>query len=107
MASTGPAWLIKGVAVIGRHKLRLLFEDGTVGDVSFEEDAWDGVFAPLRDPARFANVTVLGGPSSGPKTSSTGRRSLCTKPPGPTRSPRSSEVDSQGCAYLKGALGWW
>lgn len=61
MASTGPAWLIKGVAVIGRHKLRLLFEDGTVGDVSFEEDAWDGVFAPLRDPARFANVTVLGG----------------------------------------------
>ena len=61
MADKRPAWLIKGVAVIGEHKLRLLFEDGTVGDVSFEQDPWDGVFAPLRDPNRFANVTVLDG----------------------------------------------
>ncbi len=49
---------IVGVAVIGDHKLRLLFEDGTVGDISFEGDPWNGVFAPLRDPARFAKVTV-------------------------------------------------
>jgi hypothetical protein len=61
MSSTRPAWLIKGVAVIGEHKLRLLFEDGTVGDVSFVDDRWDGVFAPLGDPDRFANVTVLHG----------------------------------------------
>ena len=61
MSSTRPAWLIKGVAVIGEHKLRLLFEDGTVGDVSFERDPWDGVFAPLKDPDRFANVTVHNG----------------------------------------------
>jgi hypothetical protein len=61
MSSMRPAWLIKGVAVIGEHKLRLLFEDGTVGDVSFVDDRWDGVFAPLRDPDRFANVTVLHG----------------------------------------------
>lgn len=61
MSSPRPAWLIKGVAVIGEHKLRLLFEDGTVGDVSFERDPWDGVFAPLRDPDRFAKVTVQDG----------------------------------------------
>jgi hypothetical protein len=61
MSTTRPAWLIKGVAVIGEHKLRLLFEDGTVGDVSFERDPWDGVFAPLRDPGRFAKVTVQDG----------------------------------------------
>jgi hypothetical protein len=29
--------------------------------VSFHDDPWDGVFAPLKDPARFANVTVLDG----------------------------------------------
>ena len=58
MAKTHPLVDITGVAVIGDHKLRLLFEDGTVGDVSFEDDAWNGVFAPLRDPARFAKVTV-------------------------------------------------
>ena len=58
MSETPPLWDITGVAVIGDHKLRLLFEDGTVGDVSFESDSWNGVFAPLRDPASFARVTI-------------------------------------------------
>ncbi len=58
MAATRPLWDIKGVAVIGEYKLRLLFEDGTVGDVSFEDREWNGVFEPLRDPARFAKVTI-------------------------------------------------
>jgi hypothetical protein len=49
---------VTGVAVIGDHKLRLLFEDGTVGDVSFADHEWKGVFEPLRDPARFAKVTI-------------------------------------------------
>jgi hypothetical protein len=49
---------IKGVVVIGDHKLRLLFEDGTVGDVSFADHEWPGVLAPLRDPAYFAKVTA-------------------------------------------------
>jgi hypothetical protein len=52
---------VTGVAVIGDHQLRLLFEDGTVGDVSFGDEVWTGVFEPLRDPARFAKVTVEGG----------------------------------------------
>jgi hypothetical protein len=49
---------IRGVVVIGDHKLRLLFEDGTVGDVSFADHDWAGVLAPLRDPVCFAKVTA-------------------------------------------------
>jgi hypothetical protein len=47
--------------VIGDHSVRLTFEDGTVGDVSFDESYWTGVFEPLRDPQRFAKVSVEGG----------------------------------------------
>jgi hypothetical protein len=46
------------VEVIGAHALRLTFEDGTVGDVGFDDSEWRGVFEPLRDPERFAKVTV-------------------------------------------------
>jgi Protein of unknown function (DUF2442) len=51
---------VTGVAVIGHYLLRLLFEDGTVGDISFEDRDWTGVFEPLRDPAVFAEVFVDG-----------------------------------------------
>jgi len=36
MTDSLPLVHVTGVAVLGDHKLRLLFEDGTVGDVSFE-----------------------------------------------------------------------
>jgi hypothetical protein len=49
---------VTGVEVIGDHELRLSFEDGTVGEVSFDDSHWTGVFEPLRDPSRFATVTV-------------------------------------------------
>ena len=49
---------VVGVTVIGDHQLRLLFEDGTVGDVAFSDEEWRGVFAPLRDPELFAQVRV-------------------------------------------------
>ena len=49
---------ITAVEVIGEYELRLSFDDGTVGDVSFRDRDWIGVFAPLRDPARFAKVQV-------------------------------------------------
>jgi len=61
MVDVLPLVHVTGVAVIGEYKLRLLFEDGTGGDVSFEDREWRGVFEPLRDPARFAKVTVEGG----------------------------------------------
>jgi hypothetical protein len=49
---------VRGVVVTGDHQLRLLFENGAVGDVSFADHAWSGVLAPLRDPGYFAKVTV-------------------------------------------------
>jgi hypothetical protein len=52
---------VTGAEVIGDHSLRLTFEDGTVGDVSFDESYWTGVFEPLRDPRRFGKVSVEGG----------------------------------------------
>ena len=58
MADLPPLVHVKHVAVIGDHQLRLTFEDGTVGDVAFGDHEWHGVFEPLRDPARFAEVKV-------------------------------------------------
>ena len=44
--------------MVGDHVLRLLFSDGTVGDVDFSAERWTGVLAPLTDPVYFAEVTV-------------------------------------------------
>jgi hypothetical protein len=45
---------VTGVAVIGERVLRLLFSDGTVGDVDFSAEQWTGVLEPLNDPDYFA-----------------------------------------------------
>ena len=58
MGDIPPLVHVTGVAVIGEYRLRLLFEDGTVGDLSFDDHPWTGVFEPLRDPAKFARVKV-------------------------------------------------
>jgi hypothetical protein len=47
-----------GVEVVGEHRLRLKFEDGTVGDVDFSGRDWRGVLEPLSDPAYFARVQI-------------------------------------------------
>jgi hypothetical protein len=49
---------VVGVAVVGDRVLRLLFSDGTAGDVDFSGERWTGVLSPLNDPAYFAEVTV-------------------------------------------------
>lgn len=49
---------ITAVEVVGDHRLRLSFEDGTVGVVDFSGRGWRGVLEPLRDPAYFAQVRV-------------------------------------------------
>lgn len=49
---------ITAVDVIGEYRLRLTFEDGTIGDVSFADREWKGVFEPLRDPKSFARVSI-------------------------------------------------
>ena len=50
--------VIVGAAVIRDHVLRLLFDDGTVGDVDFSVEEWRGVLEPLGDPKYFARVRV-------------------------------------------------
>jgi Protein of unknown function (DUF2442) len=49
---------IVGVAVVAEYRLRLTFEDGTVGEVDFNAREWRGVFEPLQDPGFFARVAV-------------------------------------------------
>jgi len=49
---------IVGVDVIGDHRLRLRFQDGTVGDVDFSDHEWRGIFAPLADPSYFSRVAI-------------------------------------------------
>ena len=46
------------VDVVGDFRLRLTFDDGTVGEVDFADRVWRGVFEPLGDPAYFARVRV-------------------------------------------------
>jgi Protein of unknown function (DUF2442) len=50
--------VVVGVAVVGDRMHRLLFSDGTAGDVDFSAQRWTGVLAPLNSPAYFAEVTV-------------------------------------------------
>jgi len=49
---------VTGVAVVGDHVLRLLFSDGTAGDVDFSAQRWTGVLEPLNDPSYFAQVKL-------------------------------------------------
>ncbi len=46
------------VRPVGNHRLRLGFDDGTVGELDFSDEDWSGVFAPLVDPAYFARVEL-------------------------------------------------
>ncbi len=49
---------VVGAAVLREHVLRILFDDGTVGDVDFSAETWTGVLEPLSDPVFFAQVRV-------------------------------------------------
>jgi hypothetical protein len=49
---------VTDVESCGRHRLRLRFEDGIEGELDFSDEVWEGVFAPLADPAAFAQVEL-------------------------------------------------
>lgn len=49
---------VVAVAVVADFRLRLAFDDGTVGEVDFTDCEWSGVLEPLADPAYFAGVHV-------------------------------------------------
>ena len=41
------------------HRLYLRFADGVEGEIDLDQLVrWEGVFAPLRDPQRFSEVSV-------------------------------------------------
>ena len=47
------------VRPLGGHRVFIKFEDGVQGEVNLAEIIrFEGVFAPLSDPARFAEVRV-------------------------------------------------
>ena len=47
------------VRPLGGHRLYLRFEDGVAGEIDVADlISFDGVFAPLRDERRFAEVEV-------------------------------------------------
>jgi hypothetical protein len=50
--------VVVAAALVGDHALRLLFSDGTVGDIDLSAERCTGVVEPLNDPAYFAEVTV-------------------------------------------------
>ena len=49
---------ITAVEVVGDFRLRLAFDDGTVGEVDLARRVWGGVLKPLGDPAYFSQVRV-------------------------------------------------
>jgi hypothetical protein len=54
-----PPFTVTGVTVLDHYRLRLLFEDGTVGDVDLSHlGQRSGVFEPLKDAAYFRQVRV-------------------------------------------------
>jgi hypothetical protein len=50
---------VTDVRPVGDHRIFVRFEDGVQGEVDVAEIVtFEGVFAPLRDPERFAEVRV-------------------------------------------------
>lgn len=47
---------VVSVKLSGPFRLSVRFADGVSGEMEFRESFLRGVFAPLRDPARFAEV---------------------------------------------------
>ncbi|HSM50229.1 MAG TPA: DUF2442 domain-containing protein [Thermoanaerobaculia bacterium] len=50
-------WVTK-MEYLGGYRLRLEFNDGLAGEVDLESRLFGEVFAPLRDPAYFAQVRL-------------------------------------------------
>jgi hypothetical protein len=51
-------WRLKKVKALPDYRLEVEFEDGVRGIVDCAETLWGPVFEPLRDPERFAEVTI-------------------------------------------------
>lgn len=68
-AGVGPAWRVRSVEVLDDRRLAVRFADGLSGTVDLSglwDDAEPGVFASLKDPAMFRQVTVEHGAPTWP-----------------------------------------
>ena len=54
-------WKVTGLAVLPGYRLDVTFADGTAGIVDLSGESFDGVFAPLADPAFFAQARIQDG----------------------------------------------
>jgi hypothetical protein len=55
-----PVVHVTSVEPLERFRLRLTFEDGTVGEIDLADDLWGPVFEPLKDRDLFTQVSVDG-----------------------------------------------
>jgi hypothetical protein len=51
-------WEVISVELAGPHRIRVAFRDGLQGEVEFLSSFFVGVFEPLKDPQRFAEVRL-------------------------------------------------
>jgi len=49
---------LKEVQYQGGYRVWLKFADGVAGEVNFEDELWGEMFEPLKDIARFAELTL-------------------------------------------------
>lgn len=49
---------VTSVEALGGHRLFLRFADGIQGELDLSTESWQGVFAPLAEPAYFARVEL-------------------------------------------------
>lgn len=54
-------WKITALSVLPGHRLEVTFADGLRGVVDLSKEAFEGVFAPLADPAYFAQARLENG----------------------------------------------
>ena len=59
LAGSKMPWRVAACEVVGSHRLHVRFRDGLEGYVQFRPSAFQGVFAPLADPSRFAEAEVV------------------------------------------------
>lgn len=51
-------YAVRSVEPLPNYRLRIVFRDGTEGEISLADKLWGPVFEPLRDDDLFRQVTV-------------------------------------------------
>ncbi|HEB86453.1 MAG TPA: DUF2442 domain-containing protein [Gammaproteobacteria bacterium] len=49
---------LKKAEYLGGYRVRLKFTDGVEGEIDLESELWGEVFQPLKDKARFAELSL-------------------------------------------------